>query len=95
MLRFEKACQVPNQQLAKQAIIEVHLSSVPRALLLTAAGLRDVLFAELCFLVGVIRVSVAPALRPGRWPADPHWLSIVTGESRQGSPLERALTVSS
>ena len=45
MLWFEKACQVPNQQLAKQAIIEAHLSSVPCALLLMAAGLRDVLFA--------------------------------------------------
>ena len=86
MLWFEKAYQVPNQQLAKQAIIEAHLSSASYALLLMVAGLRDVLFAHPCFLIGVIGVSVAPTLRSGRWSANPHWLCTVTGESQPGSP---------
>lgn len=68
---------------------------MPCALLLTVAGLRDVAFAQLCFLMGAIRLSVAPALRPGRWSADPQWLSTVTRESHQGCPSERALTASS
>lgn len=49
MLRFEKACQLPNQQLAKQPIIEAHLSYMPRALLLKLASLKDVLFTQLHF----------------------------------------------
>lgn len=68
MLRFGKACQVPRQQLARQATIEAHFSSVPCALLLMLAGLRGGLFAQPCFLMRVIQVSVAPALIPDGCP---------------------------
>lgn len=88
MLGFGKACQVPHQQLARRATVEAHFSSVPCALLFTLAGLRDVLFAQPCFLMRVIRVNVAPALRPDGHPHT-HTGSALSQEKAIRTPLYR------